>query len=118
MSVIDKVIDKAVEWRTDRRNKRYAAEEAEARAKADAGTLKDDELIYAAYTRCPCGAGMAYPKGIGGHGFWDCSAILKGTAIPSGQPGSVKHEARLPFVFWSVKSEQQPSVNGATTRPT
>ena len=73
-------------------------------------------LIYAAWTRCPCGAGMAYdPAGESGwpfHGYWDCSAILLGTADPK-----VKHEAKLPFAFYSIKSENQPSAGGATTRP-
>lgn len=71
-------------------------------------------LVYAATARCPCGAGMAYRRG---DDCWDCSAILLGEAIPHGGPGSVKHEARLPFVFWEIKDEGQPSANGATTRP-
>lgn len=70
--------------------------------------LKPKHLTYAATTRCPCGAGMAYGRGMDS---WDCSAILLGTADPG-----VKHEAKLPFVFYEVKSEGQPSANGATTR--
>jgi hypothetical protein len=46
------------------------------------------------------------------NGYWDCSAILLGTADPN-----VKHEARLPFAFYEIKGEGQPSVKGATTRP-
>lgn len=67
-------------------------------------------LVYAAYDRCPCGAGLAY----GGEAkdYWDCSAILLGTADES-----VTHTARLPFVFYEIKSENQPSAHGATTRP-
>jgi hypothetical protein len=76
----------------------------------------DERLIYAAYARCPCGAGMAYdPAAESGatiHGYWDCSAILLGKA-----DDKVKHEARLPFAFYEIKSENQPSANGATTRP-
>lgn len=79
------------------------------------------KLVYAAHKRCPCGAGLAYePRGESGKpiaGYWDCSAILLGDAIPSGQPGSVQHTGRLPFVFYEVKSETQPSAQGATTRP-
>lgn len=78
------------------------------------------DLVYAAYARCPCGAGMAYdPHGESGKvsGYWDCSAILLGEAIETGQPGAVMHEARLPFAFYKVLSERQPSANGATTRP-
>lgn len=71
-----------------------------------------EELKYAAHSRCHCGAGLAYPKDMGIHGWWDCSAILTGTA-----DDTVKHEARLPFAFYEIKSEDQPSANGATTRP-
>lgn len=75
-------------------------------------------LVYAATARCPCGAGLAYQAGADPFtGAWDCSAILTGTAIPSGQLGSVEHTAVLPFVFYEIKSERQPSAHGATTRP-
>ena len=60
--------------------------------------------------RCPCGAGLAYdPKGPSGvihGGWWDCSDILLGRAIPRGEPGWRMHEDRLPFVFYEIKSEQ------------
>ncbi len=83
--------------------------------------LKDkftlDELVFAAYTRCPCGAGMAYPKNIGPRGHWDCSDILLGRAVASNEPGGKTHEAQLPFAFYNIKGEGQPSANGATTRP-
>lgn len=78
------------------------------------------ELIYAATTRCPCGAGLAYKSDaepFGETAVWDCSAILLGDAIPSGMPGSVEHTDLLPFAFYEIKSEQQPSAEGATTRP-
>ena len=68
----------------------------------------DEDLIYAADFRCPCGAGMAYVRGSGPTSYWECSAILKGQAIPAGLPGALKHE---------ILSEQQPSANGRTTRP-
>lgn len=78
-------------------------------------------LVYAASARCPCGAGLAYePRGESGRpitGYWDCAEILLGTATPSGAPGALTHTARLPFVFYEIKSERQPSANGATTRP-
>jgi hypothetical protein len=79
--------------------------------------LKHSRLIYAAYSRCPCGAGLAHREGVGPDGYWDCSDILLGKAVPKGEPGSVQHTAQLPFVFYEVKSENQPSANGATTRP-
>lgn len=71
-------------------------------------------LVYARSARCPCGAGLAYEKNSGPHGSWDCSAILLGTAVPSGKPGSVQHTAVLPFVFYEVKVERE----GISTRPT
>lgn len=81
--------------------------------------LTEDDLVYAAGTRCPCGAGMAYaiakehPSGKFIHGYWDCSAILLGIADKN-----VKHEAQLPFAFYSVLSEEQIArTGGATTRP-
>jgi hypothetical protein len=78
----------------------------------DGDVFTDAELKYAAYARCPCGAGMAYPRNTSTFGYWDCSAILKGTADKN-----VQHTAQKPFTFWEIKGEGQPSVNGATTRP-
>ena len=80
----------------------------------------EKRMVYAAYDRCPCGAGLAYDPLFEDEtsvfkgplsGYWDCSAILLGTADQS-----VKHTAKLPFAFYNVKSEQQPSAGGATTR--
>lgn len=78
------------------------------------------ELVYAATVRCPCGAGIAHradAQPFGDTAFWDCSAILLGEATPSGEEGSVTHTAVLPFVFYEIKSEKQPSAEGRTTRP-
>lgn len=71
-----------------------------------------DELLFAAYARCSCGYGLAYPLNIGIHGAWYCSSILLGTA----EKGST-HDSALPFAFYEIKSENQPSAQGATTRP-
>lgn len=73
----------------------------------------DDDLRYAAYARCECGAGLAYPKGMSFQDVssWDCSDILTGRAKPG-----TKHSAKYPFAFYEIKSEDQPSANGATTR--
>jgi hypothetical protein len=86
----------------------------------------DEELIYSAGARCDCGAGLAYPKKVKENdkshepfvyaSYWDCSDILTGRAIPKGEKGSVKHSDRFPFSFYSIKSENQPSAYGATTR--
>lgn len=69
------------------------------------------ELRYAAYTRCACGAGMAYPTEASLHGSWRCSAILRGTASRH-----VEHSRPMPFAFYEIKAEGQPSAYGATTR--
>jgi hypothetical protein len=81
-------------------------------------TYTDKQLRYAATARCECGAGLAYPKDepLDLRGAWDCSAILTGRAVPSGQPGSKVHIEPLPFMFYEIKSEDQPSARGATTR--
>lgn len=81
------------------------------------------KMTFAASARCKCGAGIAYDATCVEEPFripsyWDCSAILLDDAIPSGLPGAVEHTGRLPFAFYEIKSENQPSANGATTRPT
>lgn len=98
--------------------------EKEAERVAKQKTFKDDELIYAAYTRCKCGAGMAYPEGISIHGAWRCSAQLKsglnGESIDDTTyrtEDGVEHTKDYPFMYYEIKSENQPSANGATTRP-
>lgn len=73
----------------------------------------DEELTYSATVKCVCGAGLAYPKACGMNHYWACSAELKGTANQE-----VPHTGHLPFAFYELKSEGQPSANGATTRPT
>lgn len=77
--------------------------------------FKEKQLVYASIARCQCGAGLAYVPG-SSMNYWDCSHILTGKAIPAGQPGSCRHTDRLPFAFWEIKSELQPSQNGLTTR--
>jgi len=44
------------------------------------GDFRIDELRYSRTARCPCGAALAYPRDIGMHGSWYCSAILRGVA--------------------------------------
>lgn len=71
----------------------------------------DAELRYSATARCDkCGAGMAYPLECPTNHQWTCSNVLKGI-------GTDKGHTALPFAFYEVKSEDQPSANGATTRP-
>lgn len=83
----------------------------------ESAKFSDDDLVYAATTRCACGAGMAYPKAMGPGGSWNCSDILTMRAAKSIDPDSVGHKSPMPFVFYEVKSENQPSAHGATTRP-
>lgn len=73
----------------------------------------DEQLIYAAAKRCRCGAGMAYPKGMGMHGFWECSDLLTHRA----RPGEVAHTDRLSFAHYEIVNEKQRTAAGATTRP-
>lgn len=100
---------------TKERHRRADIETAEVKRKLAAGEMfTDSELLYAAYARCPCGAGLAYPKAAPMGHYWDCSDILTGRAAGK---ESVQHTDRLPFAFWEVKGENQPSAYGATTRP-
>ena len=75
-----------------------------------------ERLVFAAFSRCICGCGMAYdPAGESGkpiHGFFECSAKLLGFA-----DYSIPHSEQLPFTMYSVLTERQPRANGATTRP-
>jgi hypothetical protein len=72
-----------------------------------------DDLVYAAYARCRCGAGLAYSKFDPRRhsGAWDCSAVLLGT-VNEGE----RHDKPLPFAGGEITSELQPSAQGATTR--
>lgn len=79
---------------------------------------KDNKLRYAAFERCACGAGMAYPKGepLTEINSWECSDILTGRALAKDLECKNIHTGQMPFAFYEVKSEDQPSANGATTR--
>ncbi len=73
--------------------------------------FSDSDLIYSAGARCDkCGAGLAYPKDCGPWHQWTCSNVLKGIGTDNG------HGA-YPFSFYEIKSENQPSAQGNTTRP-
>jgi len=80
-------------------------------------TYTDEDLVYSATARCECGAGLAYPKDAKPDHYWDCADILTERAIPKGKEGSKTHTDKLPFMFWKIKSETQPSAYGASTRP-
>lgn len=80
-----------------------------------------ERLTFAASSRCVCGHGFAYdPTGevrsdkdspFKMVSQWECSAILLGIADPK-----IEHSGPMPFAFWEVKSENQPSAYGRTTR--
>lgn len=73
--------------------------------------FKDDDLTYSAEAKCDkCGAGLAHPKDCGGFHQWTCSTVLKGIGTDGG------HGA-YPFAFYEIKSEEQPSARGCSTRP-
>jgi hypothetical protein len=90
----------------------------------------DSELLYSAHAQCPCGAGLAYPHRATKEQIeewqpdsvfvnwdhWDCSDILTGRAIKKDEPGSKQHCDKLSFAFYEIKSENQPSARGDTTR--
>lgn len=87
-----------------------------------------ERLVFAAHARCDCGAGLAYdPAGqseanspFRGPSRWECSAILLFKETPPEEQEKTKvamHTAPPPFAFYEIKSENQPSANGATTRP-
>ncbi len=77
----------------------------------------DDDLVYAAQSRCTCGAGLAYPKDSSPSGSWHCSDILTYRAATADRAEAKPHDRPFPFSVYSIKSENQPSAHGATTRP-
>lgn len=81
--------------------------------RARQGKTVPEDLKYSATSRCCCGAGLAFVMDMNIHGHWDCSAILLGVAS-----SGAKHTAQMPFAYYNIKCEGQPSANGATTRPT
>ncbi len=52
---------------------------------------------------CDCGAQMAQDNK---NRRWDCSDILLGIAVPSGEPGALMHSDVMPYVFWKVRSDR------------
>ncbi len=78
----------------------------------DNPVFADDELIYSRYSLCPCGHGVAYPRGCGPFHYWDCSAILKGI-----HDKSVEHCGQLPFTTCDIKSEQGTQTTRGVFRP-
>lgn len=78
-----------------------------------------DGLIYSATARCKCGAGLCYEEGKAGmHGEWICSACVLAdrAGLPLEGWDKSAHQS-FPFAFYDIKSEDQPSALGATTRP-
>jgi len=51
---------------------------------------------------CDCGAQMACD---GENRRADCSDIMLGIAIPSGEPGALRHSDVMPFAFWKLRMD-------------
>lgn len=98
----------------------------------------NEDIIYAASSRCECGEGLAYvpytnlpedkEERFSWEGHWLCSKIILGGTTKGFKPNEansntfldaegVAHTKAHPFAFYEIKSEDQPSAHGATTRP-
>lgn len=99
--------------------------------RGDRPKLSDRELLYAATSRCRCGAGLAYPLDHGlaqKLGAWVCSSVLKGdvealasdqTMAAFGNSGPPGEHDGLPWTFFKVREETSINNHGGhTTRPT
>lgn len=75
------------------------------------------DLRFAAGARCQCGAGLAHPKGCGPWHHWKCSAVLTGRVPDEKGERGIPVHGEFSFQFYEIKSEDQPSANGTTTRP-
>lgn len=91
--------------------KAKAFEERWERWKKGEAPFIDEELIYSAHDRCSCGAGLAYPKTCGPGHQWTCADVLTYRVKTN------EHHLELPFAFYNIKEDFQPSACGATTRP-
>jgi len=112
----DVILEQAENIRNARANRaREAERKVDARLVGGPG-FTPAELVYASHTRCRCGAGMAYPKGIGGRGMWQCSSVLERSPSERAAKGRDLHTEAMPFVFWSVHAERNDGT-GPTTRP-
>lgn len=106
---IEAAAKRIAQARNDSYQRRFESTEKKIR---DGIPFAPSELRYAATVRCPqCGAGLAYPLDSGPLAAWYCSERLLN---PNDENSG--HET-FPFAFYSIKSEDQPSANGATTRP-
>lgn len=71
---------------------------------------------YAKTAKCPCGAPLAYNKTCTmepfvGPAYWDCSAILDGTANQD-----MQHTDKLPFTFYEIKAESSAETRARTKK--
>ena len=83
----------------------------------DGEHFDEQDLVYAATQRCPCGYGLAHPKDCDVRHAWNCAGVLLGM-VPLSLRTGISHRVGLSFMFYDVKSEGQPSARGATTRGT
>lgn len=77
-------------------------------------TCTDLDLLYAATTRCDCGAGLAYRMDLATappQAAWVCARVLKGEVEQDGH-------GYYPFAFWKIREETSiNNAGGRTTRP-
>lgn len=83
--------------------------------------LQPKDLIFAATSRCSCGAGLAYRRALkrDHEHAWECSArllCLPGVTSVNPLHSGPLHDEPKPFAFYEIKSESQPSAGGMTTR--
>lgn len=69
---------------------------------------ENEHFIFSAHSRCACGGPLFYREGGGIDGSWSCWLAKNGA--------DGKHET-FDFRFFEIKSECQPSAQGASTRP-
>lgn len=60
---------------------------------------RSDRSLSYGLAWCDCGAQMVQDDA---NRQWICSDIVLGTAIPSGQPGALRHSA-MPYAHWRVR---------------
>lgn len=101
-------------------------EQQETEIIANRQTTFKDGLIYAATARCAyCRTGLFYPEkqrfepGSMAEDLRQCWVCLPVYAAALANDRAFPYDSHTvyPFNFWEVKSENQPSANGASTRP-
>lgn len=79
-------------------------------------TMTEADLVYAAYERCKCGAGLAHVRAPGKRAsvVWECSHVLLNPTMPF---DTNAHTAPRPLAFFPIIGEGEQAARGASTRP-